>query len=49
LNNVSLKDEAGNGVEKPRGLYCTNCHNHLSRELYRLDDLRDADLKRGKP
>jgi len=25
-----------------KGLYCTHCHNRLSRELYKADHLRDA-------
>ena len=48
LNEVSMKDEKGRRVEKMRGLYCTNCHNHLTHELYRFDDLRDAVLQEGK-
>lgn len=34
------------GVDK--GLYCTNCHNRLSRELYKADHLEDAVLQTGK-
>ncbi len=48
LNEVSLKDEKGKSVTKVRGLYCTNCHNHLTHELYRHDDFRDAVLQEGK-
>jgi hypothetical protein len=48
LNNVSMKDEKGAPVEKMRGLTCTNCHNHLSLELYRNDDLVDVVLQDGK-
>ncbi len=48
LNEVSLKDEEGKSIEKMRGLYCTHCHNLLSRELYRYDDLRDSTLQKGK-
>ncbi len=48
LKEVSLKDERGKPVAKIRGLYCTNCHNHLSHELYRYDNLRDAALQDGK-
>ncbi|MGZ6231476.1 MAG: hypothetical protein ACXWMO_12000 [Syntrophales bacterium] len=48
LNEVSLKDEEGRTVRKMRGLYCTNCHNHFTHELYRYDDLRDAVLQEGK-
>jgi mono/diheme cytochrome c family protein len=48
LREVSLKDEDGKPVESMRGLYCTNCHNHLSHELYRHDDLSDPVLQKGK-
>jgi mono/diheme cytochrome c family protein len=48
LNEVSLKDESGRTVKEIRGLYCTNCHNHLTHELYRYDDLRDAGSQEGK-
>ncbi len=48
LRNVSMKDEEGHAIPKMRGLYCTNCHNHLSQELYRQDDLRDAAMQKGK-
>jgi mono/diheme cytochrome c family protein len=48
LNEVSLKDEGGRRVQKLRGLYCTDCHNFLSQELYRYDDLRHAVLQEGK-
>ncbi len=48
LSEVSLKDEKGSAVERIRGLYCTNCHNHLTQALYRYDDLRDAVLQEGK-
>ena len=48
LNEVSLKDEEGKAVQKMRGLYCTNCHNHLAHELYRYDDLSNAVLQEGK-
>jgi mono/diheme cytochrome c family protein len=48
LNEVSLKDEKGKRVGTLRGLYCTNCHNHLSHELYRYDDLGDATAQEGK-
>ncbi len=48
LNEVSLKDENGRAIKKMRGLYCTNCHNHLAHELYRHDDLRNAVSQQGK-
>ncbi len=48
LNEVSMKDETGRAVKKMRGLYCTNCHNHLAHELYRYDDLSNAVLQEGK-
>jgi len=31
-----------------KGLYCTNCHNMLSRELYKGDHLTDAILQKGQ-
>ncbi len=40
LNEVSMKDENGKPLNTLRGLYCTNCHNHLTHELYAYDDLR---------
>ena len=48
LSEVSMKDETGKILSKPRGLYCTNCHNLLSQELYRYDDLKDASSQTGK-
>ncbi len=48
LKEVSLKDENGKTVEKIRGLYCTHCHNHLARELYRGDDLTDPVAQTGR-
>jgi hypothetical protein len=45
---VSLKDEHGDTVAEPRGLYCTNCHTPLSQALYRADDLADAPSQRGR-
>jgi len=48
LNEVSMRDEKGRRVKKKRGLYCTNCHNHLTHELYRYDDLQNATLQEGK-
>jgi mono/diheme cytochrome c family protein len=48
LREVSLKDETGKPVKKMRGLYCTNCHNHLAQELYRYDQLRDVVAQEGQ-
>jgi len=48
LKEVSRKDENGKSVPELRGLYCTNCHNHLSQELYRFDELKDAVAQDGK-
>ncbi len=33
---------------KDKGLYCTNCHNMLSRELYKADHLTDAVKQTGR-
>ncbi len=33
---------------KDKGLYCTNCHNILSRELYKADHLTDAMKQTGQ-
>ena len=43
-----MKDETRKPVKEMRGLYCTNCHNHLTHELYAYDDLQDAVSQRGK-
>ena len=40
--------EVMNTDGKDKGLYCTNCHNMLSRELYKTDHLQDAILQKGK-
>ena len=48
LKEVSMKDEQGHAISGLRGLYCTNCHNHLSHELYLHDDLRDAASQEGR-
>ncbi len=48
LKEVSMKDEQGHAISGMRGLYCTNCHNHLSHELYLHDDLRDATFQDGR-
>ena len=42
-NNVS---KIGNG-EGGKGLWCTNCHNQLSRELYQRDNLENAFKQTG--
>ncbi|GAB6054150.1 hypothetical protein JCM17960_29700 [Magnetospira thiophila] len=42
--NVS---QIGNG-ENGKGLWCTNCHNQLSRELYQRDNLQNAFLQTGE-
>lgn len=41
--NVS---KIGNG-ENGKGLWCTNCHNQLSRELYQRDNLSNAFKQSG--
>jgi mono/diheme cytochrome c family protein len=48
LTEVSMKDENGKTVDTLRGFYCTNCHNQLTHELYRYDDLEDVVFQRGK-
>jgi hypothetical protein len=48
LNEVSMKDENGKTTKPLRGLYCTNCHNHLTQELYLYDDLDEAVSQKGK-
>ncbi len=42
--NVS---QIGNG-KGGKGLWCTNCHNQLSRELYQRDHLENAFLQTGE-
>ena len=34
--------------EGDKGLYCTHCHNRLSRELYKADHLSDAVRQEGQ-
>jgi hypothetical protein len=34
--------------EGDKGLYCTHCHNRLSRELYKADHLQDAASQTGE-
>ncbi len=48
LREVSKKDENGKAVSEIRGLYCTNCHNQLSHELYKYDDLTNAAAQEGR-
>jgi mono/diheme cytochrome c family protein len=47
FNEVGMKDEHGKTTKSLRGLYCTNCHNQLTHELYRYDDLDDAVSQSG--
>ncbi len=42
-DNVS---KIGNG-KGGKGLWCTNCHNQMSRELYQRDNLKNAFLQTG--
>jgi hypothetical protein len=39
--------QIGNG-QHGKGLWCTNCHNQLSRELYQRDNLSNAFQQEGK-
>ena len=48
LHEVSMRDEVGGPVARLRGLYCTNCHNHLTHELYRYDDFVDPVRQEGR-
>lgn len=48
LKEVSMKDETGKPVKELRGLYCSNCHNQLSHELYKSDDLTNVATQEGK-
>ncbi len=48
LNEVSMKDEHGKTTKALRGLYCTDCHNQLTQDLYRYDDLEDVVSQRGE-
>jgi len=47
-NEVSTRDENGNKVAVMRGLYCTNCHNTLSHELYKHDNLEVGQTQEGE-
>ncbi len=42
LSDVMTSDDAD------KGLYCTHCHNRLSRELYKADHLTDAVRQEGQ-
>jgi mono/diheme cytochrome c family protein len=48
LNEVSMTDENGKTTKSLRGFYCTNCHNQLTQELYRYDDLDDVVSQSGR-
>ncbi len=48
LREVSMRDENRKPVAKIRGLYCTNCHNHLAQALYKYDNLQDTTSQTGK-
>jgi len=50
LNSIGeyLYFEVMQDNDKDKGLYCTNCHNILSRELYKADNLSDAVNQTGK-
>ncbi len=47
LTEVSMKDEKGRRADTMRGLYCTHCHNRLSQELYRRDELQNSVGQQG--
>lgn len=36
------------GSKNGKGLWCTNCHNQLSRELYQRDNLQNAFMQTGE-
>lgn len=44
----ALASEVANVKGKDKGLYCTNCHNMLSRELYKADHLTNAVMQTGQ-
>ncbi|MBI5816420.1 MAG: hypothetical protein HZB29_12510 [Nitrospinae bacterium] len=50
LNAVGtyLKDKVANEGGKSKGLWCTNCHNQLTREFYQRDNLQNAFLQTGE-
>ncbi|MBI5185386.1 MAG: hypothetical protein HZA01_06625 [Nitrospinae bacterium] len=44
-----LKENVNIGADgKWKGLWCTNCHNQLSRELYQRDNLKNAFTQEGE-
>lgn len=45
---ISMKDETGKSVAKMRGLYCSNCHTHLTQELYKYDNFTNVVAQEGK-
>ena len=45
---TALVSEVTTVKGKDKGLYCTNCHNMLSRELYKADHLTDAVKQTGR-
>lgn len=45
---TTLVSEVTTVKGKDKGLYCTNCHNMLSRELYKADHLTDAIKQTGQ-
>jgi mono/diheme cytochrome c family protein len=47
LKEVGMKDENGKTLQEIRGLYCSNCHNELARELYKGDNLKNAVAQYG--
>jgi len=48
LNEISMKDEKGKPSKEMRGLYCTNCHNHLSQALYKADNFKNVAEHKGE-
>ncbi len=44
-----LKDNVAKGKDGQwKGLWCTNCHNQLSRELYQRDNLKNGFTQEGE-
>ena len=48
LNNVSMRNEDDEAISEIRGLTCTNCHNQLTQELYKYDNLKNVVTQDGK-
>ncbi len=48
LNNVSMRNEYDEKIDEIRGLTCTNCHNQLTQELYKYDNLQNVVTQEGK-